>query len=99
MTFDPGPAAPRVRVVRAALIVEASALLVAGLAGIAQLLTGGWSGLTLALAGAAVAVAGGLFAGQRAVQHGRPRATAPLITWQLLQGATAAAVLGAVTDL
>lgn len=90
---------PRQLTAWSALLVEASALALAGGAALVLVLTGrgGYPVVGLALGGTALAVAAGLVGAVRALRAGRARAVAPVVTWQLLQGATAGAVLGAVT--
>lgn len=82
-----------------ALLVEAAALATAGVAALLLVLAGrgAYPVVALALGLAALAVAALLVAADRALRRGRGRVVAPVVTWQLLQGATALAVLGAVT--
>jgi len=77
------------------VLVEAAVLAGLGLWWLVVLVVGDVQdvGVALFLIGFTLAVAAGLAAGGRALLHGRRGARAPVVTWQLLQGATAVAVL------
>ncbi|MCL3862749.1 hypothetical protein [Actinotalea sp. K2] len=96
---DPGPG-PRPPVLALALglvLVEAAGLVGFALWSLVSVLTQGTDtlGVALALVLFCLAVAAALVAAARAVHGGRRAARAPLVTWQLLQGATAVSVLRA----
>ena len=88
----PGPPAPpaEVRIGGVMVLVEAAALVLFAVAVAAQILAGTMpagfgAGLTLVAAG----VAALLVAGVRALRAQRRSARGPLVTWQILQAATA----------
>lgn len=78
------------------LVVEAVALVgVAGWVLVTVVAAGSTSlGVALFLAAFALGVGALLVVGARALLRGAPRARGPVVTWQLLQAATAVAVLG-----
>jgi len=77
------------------LLVEAAALGVVAVAAVVSLVRNGSSDLAVALALVAVALGTGalLVVGARALRRGARRARGPVVTWQLLQAATALAIL------
>lgn len=76
------------------LVLEAGALAALGVGLAGDVLTGAAAavGTSAALAVFYLAVAAGLVAAGRALLRGRRWARAPVVTWQLLQGASALAV-------
>ncbi|WP_225753620.1 hypothetical protein [Actinotalea sp. Marseille-Q4924] len=97
----PAPAAPppSLRVVVVVAVVEAVAIVVLSGWGVVQLVTGQQTavGVVLFLVLFGLAVAATLVGSARALWEGRRTGRAPVATWQLLQGATALAVLQATS--
>lgn len=81
----------------AGALLEAAGLLVAAVAWLVTLAVDGSRALGVAifLVGFALAVGAALVAAARALRRGSGRARGPLVTWQLLQAATGAALLQA----
>lgn len=76
-------------------LVEAVLLVAGGLAWTVVILTGGSDapGAGVALVALVLGLAAVLVVAARALRRGSRRARGPLVTWQLLQGATAVALL------
>lgn len=98
-SIPPPDTVPRaLTVVIGAVLLEALALAVAAVGALVVLLRGGSTapGVVLAVALFSAAVAAVLVLGARGLLAGRRWSRGPVITWQLLQGATAVTVLQAV---
>ncbi len=95
-----GPGRPWRRLAAAGLLLEAAALVVGAVWALVVVVSGGADSIAVALSLAAFAlVVGALLAvASRAVRQGRERARGPVLTWQLLQAATAGTLIGGAGD-